>query len=172
MKRAGFTMTEMLVVIAIIGTLGGIAYPIATSMIGSAREAACLQNLRSIGIGLQAFLQDNSNRLPELAPGRNSKSQDIPVMETVLLEHVGNEEAFHCPADTKQFQKTGSSYGWNSTQSGRHISQLAFFGMEGKPELIPLVSDKEAWHPHGTNILYADSSSSNELRFKTKDKDR
>ena len=172
MRRGGFTMTEMLVVIVIIATLAGIAYPITTSLIGSAREAACLQNLRSIGIGVQAYLQDHSNRLPELTAGRISKSQDVPVIETVLKDYVGGEDAFHCPADKEQFRKTGSSYGWNSTQSGLHITQLSFFGVQGKPELIPLVSDKEAWHPHGTNILYADSSSSNKLRFQVRNPEK
>jgi len=171
MKRNGFTLTETLVVIVIIATLAGIAYPITTSLVGNAREAACLQKLRSIGIGFQAYLQDNNNRLPELAPGRTSKSQDIPVIETVLMDYVGGEDAFHCPADKKQFLKSGSSYGWNSTQNGQHISQLAFFGVKDRPELIPLVTDKEAWHPHGTNILYADSSSSNQLRFETKNRE-
>jgi len=172
MKRAGFTMTEMLVVIVIIATLAGIAYPITTSLIGNAREAACLQKLRSIGIGFQAYLQDNNNRLPELAPGRTSKSQDIPVIETVLKDYIGGEDAFHCPADREQFLKSGSSYGWNSTQNGLPITQLSFFGVQGSPELIPLITDKEAWHPHGTNILYADSSSSNKLRFQVRNPEK
>jgi prepilin-type N-terminal cleavage/methylation domain-containing protein/prepilin-type processing-associated H-X9-DG protein len=163
----GFTLTELLVVIVIIAVLGGIAYPVSMSMIAKGREAACLGNLRSIGIGLQGYLQDNGNRLPELALGRESKSSPEPVIETVLLPYVDNADAFHCPADKDQFAKSGSSYNWNITQNGLPISKVAFFGIEDRPEAVPLVSDKESWHPGGTNFLYADSSSSNKVRFVT-----
>ena len=73
--------------------------------------------------------------------------------------------AFHCPADKKEFQKSGSSYLWNSTQNGRHVSQLVFFGVKGRPDRIPLIYEKETWHPSGMNFLFADMSSSNKLRF-------
>lgn len=167
-KKTGFTLVELLVVIAIIATLVGVAVPVSTSMIAKGRETACLGNLRSIGVGLQLYLQDNNQRLPELALGRSSKDSAEPVLETVLLPYLKNEEVFHCPADTKQFAKTGSSYNWNSTQNGLHISKVAFFGIEDRPEAIPLVTDKESWHPNeGTNFLYADSSISNKARFAT-----
>jgi len=165
--KNGFTLIELLIVIAIIAVLGGIAYPVSMSMIGKSREAACLGNLRQIGGGLQGYLADNNNRLPELALGRESKNSPEPVLETLLLEYVGNPDVFHCPADKEEFAKTGSSYNWNITQNGLHISKVAFFGIEDRPESVPLVSDKESWHPGGTNFLYADSSSSNKARFVT-----
>lgn len=167
----GFTLTELLVVIAIIATLSGIAVPVSLSMIAKSREATCLGNLRQIGAGLQAYLSENNQRLPDLALGRGSKSSEEPVLETVLLPYIGNEEVFRCSADKEQFAKTGSSYNWNITQNGLHITKLSFFGIEDRPELIPLVSDKESWHPGGTNFLYADSSSSNKLRFATGNKE-
>lgn len=165
-NRAGFTLTELLVTIAILATLTGIAVPVSLSMIGKAREAACLGNLRSIGVGLQSYLQDNNQRLPTLALGRPDRNTDIPVLETVIRPYIGSEDAFRCPADKEQFEKTGSSYNWNTTQNGLLMTEVNFFGNEGKPEAIPLVSDKESWHPgESTNFLYADSSTSNKIRF-------
>lgn len=166
MKR-GFTLTELIVVIAIIALLSGIAVPLSISMIAKSREAACLANLRSIGAGIQSYLADNNQRMPVLALGRSSKSSPEPVLETVLLPYVGSEDVFRCPADKEQFSKTGSSYNWNVTQNGLHITQLSFLGVQDRPETVPLVSDKESWHRSGTNFLYADSSSSNNPRFVT-----
>ena len=165
--KKGFTLVELLITVAIIAALAGIAVPVSLSMVAKSREAACLGNLKSIGVGLQLYLQDNNNRLPTLALGRDNKSSQDPVLETVILGYLENEEAFHCPADQDEFQKTGCSYNWNFTQNGLHVSKVSFFGIDGKPEAIPLVSDKESWHPSGTNFLYADFSSSNKARFAT-----
>lgn len=166
-KLRGFTLVELLVVFAIIGTLAAIIYPLSQSMIGKSREAACLTQLRSLGVGLQTYLQEHNDRMPELATGRASKTEDIPVLETLLLAYLDSPDAFHCPADHREFQKSGSSYLWNATQNGKHISQLALFGVKDRPDKIPLIYEKEAWHPHGMNFLYADMSSSNKLRLAT-----
>jgi prepilin-type N-terminal cleavage/methylation domain-containing protein len=166
MKR-GFTLTELLVVVAIIAALVAVAVPVSKSMVAKSREATCLGNLRSIGAGLQAYLGDNNQRLPVLALGRENKNSEEPVLETVLLPYVGGADVFRCPADNEQFAKTGSSYNWNVTQNGLHITKLSFFGIEDRPDAVPLVTDKESWHPSGTNFLYADSSSSNKPRFVT-----
>lgn len=162
-------MAEMMVVVAIIAILAGVGIPVAVSAMNRAKETVCLQNLRGIGVGVQGYLRDHGDRLPVLQAGRKSKHNDsAAVMETELAEYLGSGAIYHCPAGTKEFNETGSSYLWNSTQNGRLMSGLSFFGIEAKtPELIPLVSDKEAWHPQGTNFLYADSSTSNKVRFGT-----
>lgn len=166
MKRErAFTLIELLVTLAIVGALGAIIYPISLSVLGKSREAACLNKLRSLGVGLQGYLQEHNDKLPEVATGRVSKNDDIPVLESALSPYLETADAFQCPADKKEFAKSGSSYFWNSTQSGRHVSQLALFGIKDRPDKIPLIYDKETWHPNKVNFLYADMSSSNKLRF-------
>lgn len=167
MKDRGFTLLELLVVIAVIAALAGIGTAVARPMLARSRQAACLNQLRSIGTALESYLQDHNQKFPELAAGRSSKTEDLPVLETALQPYLENPDAFKCPQDSKEYEKSGSSYLWNSTQSGLHVSQLAFFGIKDRPDKIPLVSDKEAWHPGGTNFLYADQSSSNQVRFAT-----
>jgi len=164
-KTRGFTLIEALVVIAIIATLAGIGYPVTLSLVAKSREAACLGKLSSLGAALQTYLQEHDDRMPLLTTGRDSKSSDLPVLETVLLPYLQSPDAFQCPADKKEFEKTGSSYLWNPTQSGRHVSQLSFFGFNDRPGKTPLITDKESWHPGGTNYLYADWSISNKPRF-------
>lgn len=165
MKTRGFTLMEMLIVLAVIATLAGIGIPLGKSMLAKSREAACLSQLRSLGVALQGYLQDHNQFLPDLAMGRSSKTDESPVLETVLLAYVESPDAFKCPQDSKEFEKSGSSYFWNHLQSGVHVTKVAFFGINDRPDKIPLISDKEAWHPGGTNFLYADQSSSNRIRF-------
>lgn len=171
MKARGFTLTELLVVLSILMVIGGIAWPVTTSMVARGKQAACLTKLRALGVAVESYVQEHNQRLPDLDAGRNSKASDQAVIETVLLPYLQDaKDAFRCPADTSEFAKSGSSYGWNSTQSGRHVSRLAFFGIEARPELTPLIFDKEEWHPDGVNFLYANSSASGETRFVTSGK--
>lgn len=163
----GFTLIELLTVVAIVAVLAGIGIAVGRPMVAKSRQAACLNQLRGIGVALQSYLQDHNQRMPELAAGRSSKSQDLPVLDTVLAPYLENPDAFACPQDKELHAKSGCSYLWNVTQNGRHVSQLSFFGNDERPERIPLVSDKEAWHPQGTNFLYADQSSSSQVRFAT-----
>ncbi|MES2660433.1 MAG: type II secretion system protein [Verrucomicrobiota bacterium] len=165
MKQRGFTLVELLIVLAIIATLFAIGFPMSRSIIGKSREATCLNNLRSLGVGLQGYLQDHNNLMPELKAGRASKTEDVPVLDIALLPYLDSPEAFRCPADKKEFGKSGCSYLWNSTQNGLPVSQLSFFGIKDRPDKVPLIIDKEKWHPGGSNYLYADFSSSNKPRF-------
>jgi prepilin-type N-terminal cleavage/methylation domain-containing protein len=165
MKHRGFTLMELLIVLAVVAVLAGIGVPLGRSALAKSREAACLNQLRGLGVALESYLQDHNQVLPDLVMGRSSKSDDSPVLETVLLPYVGSEDAFKCPQDSAEFAKSGSSYFWNHLQSKLPVSRLAFFGINDRPDKIPLISDKESWHPHGTNFLYADQSSSNKLRF-------
>jgi hypothetical protein len=158
----------MMVVVLIIASLSAIGTLVVRSGVRSAHKANCLSNLRQIGMGLELCLQDNSQRMPVMLAGRRSRDEDVPVLETVLLEYVENELVFKCPADSEEFAKTGSSYMWNPTQNGLHVTQLSFFNTD-EPSRIPLVVDKESWHPGGSdgssNFLYADRSAENRLRL-------
>jgi prepilin-type N-terminal cleavage/methylation domain-containing protein/prepilin-type processing-associated H-X9-DG protein len=162
-RNRGFTLVELMVVIGIIAVLAGIGYPVTRSFIAKSHEAACIGNLRSLGVALQSYLQEHNQIMPDLAIGRASKTEDIAVLDTVLLPYLDSPEAFHCPADEEVFEKTGSSYNWNHMQNKRHVSELYFFGV--REDVIPLITDKESWHPGGTNFLFADLSSSNKPRF-------
>lgn len=167
MKAKGFTLTELLVALVIIAALAAISFPIGRGILARSRSASCLSNLRQIGVGLESYLQENAQTMPEIAAGRRSKAEDTPVLDTVLGSYLGDTGIFHCPADHEIFEKSGCSYIWNSTQSGRHRLKLEFFGKSGADQRIPLVTDKEDWHPgeSGVNFLYADLSASNKVQF-------
>ncbi|MCU0779163.1 MAG: type II secretion system GspH family protein [Akkermansiaceae bacterium] len=165
MKRRGFTLVEILIVLAVVATLAGIGVPVVRAALAKSREAACLGKLRSLGVALEGYLQDHNQIMPVLAIGRSSRSDETPVLETVLLPYIEDPDAFRCPQDKREFAKSGSSYFWNHLQSGLPVTKLSFFGIDDRPDRIPLISDKEAWHPSGTNFLYADQSSSNKVRF-------
>jgi prepilin-type N-terminal cleavage/methylation domain-containing protein len=163
----GFTLTELMVVLVIIAALSAIAYPAIRFVRGRADRTACLSNLRQIGVGLESWLQDHNQTMPEWQAGRKSRNEVVPVLETELKPYLDDEVIFHCPADREIFRKSGSSYLWNTTQNGRPRAALSFFGQTENLQRIPLVTDKEDWHSgqSGVNYLYADMSASTKANF-------
>jgi prepilin-type N-terminal cleavage/methylation domain-containing protein/prepilin-type processing-associated H-X9-DG protein len=61
---SGFTLVELLVVIAVIGMLAGMLLPVIQTSRESARRMMCLNNLRQIGLGMLSY-HDANKRFPE-----------------------------------------------------------------------------------------------------------
>lgn len=165
----GWTLVEILVVMAIAAGLIGLLLPAAEHLRARARQIQCLHNLRGIGAAMQLYAQDHEGTLPDMAALRPSKEEDVATLDTVLLDYIKDPRVFRCPADNEKrlWESTGTSYHWNSALNGQKIQNLQFLG-GGNTSLIPMVGDKESFHegcPQEVNVLYADGRSSNILKF-------
>jgi prepilin-type N-terminal cleavage/methylation domain-containing protein/prepilin-type processing-associated H-X9-DG protein len=63
--RRGFTLTELLVVIGLIAVLVSLLLPAVGKAKSAANAAACLSNLRQMGIGWTMYMSENKGRLPD-----------------------------------------------------------------------------------------------------------
>lgn len=63
-RRAAFTLTELLTVIAVIGVLAAIIFPVVGKVRQSANRTNCASNLRQIGVALGGYCADNRDALP------------------------------------------------------------------------------------------------------------
>ncbi len=166
----GLTILELLVVVGIIGILGALLFPSFRRSKQMGETVACLGNLRQIGIAVQLYVNENNAKMPALQ-NRASTTNLVAAMDTVLLSGTTNSPVFRCPSDRAGlFEQTGDSYFWNFTVNGQDVTKLFSIVGGSDPASIPLVSDKEGFHPDvkdRVNILYADGRASKELKFST-----
>jgi len=71
LKKRGFTLTELLAVIAIVGILSAIIIPSVTAVRRSSQKTLCSSNLRQVAQAYLMYFSDNKNKM-----GNESKNSD------------------------------------------------------------------------------------------------
>jgi prepilin-type processing-associated H-X9-DG protein/prepilin-type N-terminal cleavage/methylation domain-containing protein len=90
-SETAFTLTEMLVVIAIIGILAALLLPTLSAAKARAKRIQCVHNLHQLGVGLQVILENNHG-YPVMATATNGgyPEKGIPWFTWVhMLEREG-----------------------------------------------------------------------------------
>ncbi|MBC7328947.1 prepilin-type N-terminal cleavage/methylation domain-containing protein [bacterium] len=99
MKRKGFTLIELLVVIAIIAILAAILFPVFSRAREQARKAACLSNMKQVGMALMMYVQDWDETYPYLiscAAPEHVLPTSLP--QGLLHPYVKNCGVWECPS--------------------------------------------------------------------------
>lgn len=127
-RAAGFTLVELLIVIAIIALLAAILFPVFAAAREKARSATCQSNLKQIALGFHQYSQDNDERLPHASDfGPTNQDSvcttytDEPVIwPAKVYPYINNRQVFKCPSMDKAINVCGSAYpagynyGWNT----------------------------------------------------------
>jgi hypothetical protein len=115
-----FTLVELLIVIGIIGLLAGMLLPSLARAKRHSKMTVCVNNLRQVGVAIQMFVDDHSQKFPgglggheiaeEFACGidRYKEMTNRPLFEYM----APYSEVWHCPEDTGlDFRRGGPFFG-------------------------------------------------------------
>ncbi len=91
MIRKGFTLVELLIVVAIIAIVAAILFPVFQNVREGARRTSCEANLKQIGLALTEYIQDSDEFAPAVTDHQNH-----PWMDAVY-PFVQSTAVFDCP---------------------------------------------------------------------------
>ena len=142
-SRDGFTLVELLVVIAIIAILAALLMPALAQGKARGKSAGCLNNLRQIGLATQMYADENESYPPAWV---DSTTRWMDLIQPYLSKKSG---VYLCPADMQRIPVTWDtniflSYGINTFRFGDQ-AHCFWYGVKGNA--VP--------RPSGT-IIFAD----------------
>ena len=184
--KKGFTLVELLSVIAIIAVLSAILIPSIRGVLVSVKTTQCANNLRQIYAAVMMYAADNNgyypsghgNRLPgfgvnkdwqealmyyvqfsNLVP-RSGQTVDNALTEAMQRLHR-NDSIFVCPADEdppQLYTREGEEYNCYSYQGS--VDTVVSHYAEARADTTAFFFDRRIDDPRlkGSMMLYADSS--------------
>ncbi len=181
MHRNGFSLIELLVVLAIIAILAALLFPVYAQARFRSYGTVCASNLHQLGIATQLYCSDYDGGLMHAVDpySRTLIAADVMTMPrsdiaafmklqsllTVLKPYVKNAETYHCPADRAMeyfdtdeplFTHYGSSYTYTWYPALLSMTPSQF----KQPSSTLLMSDGDDFHGH---TIYYITARLNEL---------
>lgn len=94
-QRNGFTLMELLVMIAVVTIMAAILFPVLARVRARVRQAACASNLAQIARAGMMYVQDNDERFPSCYKLASPPYEVDP--RTSLQPYIKNWDLFYCP---------------------------------------------------------------------------
>ena len=107
--RRGFTLIELVVVVAIVGVIAALLMTALSAARNRTQRTACLNNLRQINLGMRMYCDDSNDTSPSVKDA-DFFSKSWSSYRRLMKDYVGvkgepsaRDKLFACPADTFYF---------------------------------------------------------------------
>lgn len=186
MRRAAFTLIELLTVIAIIAVLATLAFFATGSVMEKSRRAQCMSNLRQLGAGVMTYAASHDGEVPLGYRTGNRKFNTMlhagpgyVLLGRLYAEKIiTNAKTFYCPSETAPAQAYNTPVNrWppqGNVQGGYACNPLVDWKSDPEPERYlrltelagqALLADGcgsrervDSRHKDGVNVLYTNGS--------------
>ncbi len=124
----GFTLVELLTVIAIIGVLAAILIPTVGRVRESAKASVCASNLRQLSMACLLYAGENGGRLVALKDGTTGETWRIKI-ESYLMSRRAADNVLICPSDSVTVYLVSSATGeWPNSYGMNPAAQFVGSG--------------------------------------------
>lgn len=96
-RAAAFTLIELLTVLAVIGILVAVLFPVAARVRASGQSTRCLSNLRQFGAACHLYAGEHLGRLPSSSHQRAPDGRSLSWTHT-LAAYLGPDFIGRCPS--------------------------------------------------------------------------
>jgi prepilin-type N-terminal cleavage/methylation domain-containing protein/prepilin-type processing-associated H-X9-DG protein len=169
-RRRGYTLVELLVVLAIIALLASLSSGPLQNALNSARSTQCAANLHSIGVAVALAATDNDNQYPPIAQAASNPYAGTGIQAQDLADTLSpygiTAGSLKCPIDLAKgtasaYTQYGCSYEWNPAFDDEvTVTPIIYWSATVQIPVnsshVRLCTDFNAIHNGRMNILYGD----------------